>query len=1161
MSRRWQAARSASRQPHASEEQAPGSGLSSDLRTVACIMQGEMPELVVIEGFKSYKEQIATEPFSPKHNCVVGANGSGKTNFFHAIRFVLSDLFHNLRSEDRQALLHEGAGHQVLSAFVEIVFENSDNRIPVDREEVCLRRTIGAKKDEYFLDKKHIMKQEVMNLLESAGFSRSNPYYVVQQGKISSLTLMKDAERLDLLKEIGGTRVYEERRKESLRIMHDTEIRRKQIVDVVTYIEERLKELDEEKEELSKYQQLDKQRRSLEYTIFDKELTETKSKVDEVDEARARVSAKSADIDNTVREAHEKLKEIEKELKALQKAAHALEEENEHAELKRTQAIESSSSIELDVKELQERLQLEQKAKAEMKTELDSLHQEIQSTTSELTGVCSQYEAARAEEERALTMISDIERQLSNHYRKEGRASQFSSKKDRDKALQKEISELQGLVQAEQAQLWKEESDLIKVLEEANDEVARATKAMDIAAPGDIRKGLIALKRICKDHNIMGVRGPLIELLDCEDKCNIPVEVTAGNSLFHIVVDTDEISHKIIKYMLAQKAGRLTFLPLNRMRAPSVKYPSDNNNVLPLLRRLKYDKDFESAFAHVFARTLICRDIDTATSVSKISDLDCITMEGDQVTKKGAMTGGFHDHRRSKLKLVKVDQKITHILSEIQKVEAEKVEKQQEAEQVRNDMKAVRLEESTNKTFIAQKEKAISDARKLVREYEELLSSKRDEVGTELTGGLSNAEQQEVASLNAQLQELKTVLVQYKTRRMEVETRKDALEVVLASNLVKRQEELEKSLAQIDPAARADELALRESDAADALTNIQETTRNQKRVKDELGKTLKLVQELKNSRDEIKSLEDAYERSVQDERKELEQLVNRRSLLLQKKDDLTRKIRDLGSLPSDAFEKYKDKMLKELHKMLHKCNEHLKSYGHVNKKALDQYMNFTDQREELRLRQAELDDGDNKIKELIQVLDQRKDEAIERTFKGVAKNFREAFAELVQGGHGSLVMMKKRHADEGEDEDADEDGNRDGDGGGRVEKYVGVKVKVSFTGQGETQSMKQLSGGQKTVVALALIFAIQRCDPAPFYLFDEINAALDPQYRTAVGNMIRRQAEKEMQFITTTFRPELVNVADKVYAVSHRNRVSRVDVVSREDALHFIDHEQNQQEA
>lgn len=71
-----------------------------------------------------------------------------------------------------------------------------------------------------------------------------------------------------------------------------------------------------------------------------------------------------------------------------------------------------------------------------------------------------------------------------------------------------------------------------------------------------------------------------------------------------------------------------------------------------------------------------------------------------------------------------------------------------------------------------------------------------------------------------------------------------------------------------------------------------------------------------------------------------------------------------------------------------------------------------------------------------------------------------------------------------------------------LQAYTQCVGQVSFTGQGETQSMKQLSGGQKTVVALTLIFAIQRCDPAPFYLFDEIDAALDPQYRTAVGSIL-----------------------------------------------------------
>ena len=95
-----------------------------------------------------------------------------------------------------------------MSAYVELVFDNSDGRLPVDREEVRLRRSIGLKKDEYYLDKKHMTKTEVMNLLETAGFSRSNPYYVVQQGRIMEMAHMSDTKRLDLLKDIGGTKVY-----------------------------------------------------------------------------------------------------------------------------------------------------------------------------------------------------------------------------------------------------------------------------------------------------------------------------------------------------------------------------------------------------------------------------------------------------------------------------------------------------------------------------------------------------------------------------------------------------------------------------------------------------------------------------------------------------------------------------------------------------------------------------------------------------------------------------------------------------------------------------------------------------------------------------------------------------------------------------------------
>ena len=169
---------------------------------------------------------------------------------------------------------------------VEIVFDNSDNRFPTGRDEVILRRTIGVKKDDYSLDKKSANKADVMNLLESAGFSKSNPYYIVPQGRITALTNAKDHERLALLKEVAGTKVYEQRRTESLRIMSETDAKRNKIAELLEYIENRLTELEGEKEELKKFQEKDKERRCLEYAMYQSELRDITHNLDDIEERR-----------------------------------------------------------------------------------------------------------------------------------------------------------------------------------------------------------------------------------------------------------------------------------------------------------------------------------------------------------------------------------------------------------------------------------------------------------------------------------------------------------------------------------------------------------------------------------------------------------------------------------------------------------------------------------------------------------------------------------------------------------------------------------------------------------------------------------------------------------------------------------------------------------
>jgi structural maintenance of chromosome 3 (chondroitin sulfate proteoglycan 6) len=196
-------------------------------------------------------------------------------------------------------------------------------------------------------------------------------------------------------------------------------------------------------------------------------------------------------------------------------------------------------------------------------------------------------------------------------------------------------------------------------------------------------------------------------------------------------------------------------------------------------------------------------------------------------------------------------------------------------------------------------------------------------------------------------------------------------------------------------------------------------------------------------------------------------------------------------------------------------------------------------------------------------------------------HFAQVFSELVKDGKGQLVMRTTSDgaaaaaaaagdadlgADDDDDDDDEEEEEKEGrKGKGKAKKskgaakakktktasldtFQGVQVRVSFTSSGQQFEMNQLSGGQKALVALAIIFAIQRCDPAPFYLFDEIDQALDANYRAEVARLIQRQAEDKeapAQFITTTFRPELVAVAHKCYGISLANKASTIHPLAK----------------
>ncbi|KAL5094388.1 hypothetical protein Trisim1_006977 [Trichoderma cf. simile WF8] len=1188
---------------------------------------------IIIQGFKSYKDQTVIEPFSPKTNVIVGRNGSGKSNFFAAIRFVLSDAYTQMSREERQGLLHEGSGSAVMSAYVEIIFDNSDDRFPTGGKEVVLRRTIGLKKDEYSVDRKVVTKTDVTNLLEAAGFSRSNPYYIVPQGRVTALTNMKESERLNLLKEVAGTQVYEARRAESLKIMTETNNKREKIDELLEYIKERLAELEEEKEELRGFQEKDRERRCLEYAYHHREQTTVQAALEEIDNAR------QDGLDNTdssraqFLEGEKAISKIDAEIHKLQRELELLQIDRRQQEEDRRDNAKLLAKIELKVKNLREGQSALEQAREQHASELASVQSEIKTKEKELAQLLPEYTRTKNEEDEVRRQLDTVEASRSRLFAKQSRGSRFKNRAERDAWLKQEIEELSLTIstqkankldadeevtrtqkaieqgerevaelrsrlanwsgdrgevvdQAAQARatldrlnderklIRREDDKLNSVISNARQEKEHAERELAHAVDGATARGLATIRRLKQEQDIPGAYGTLADLLEVSDAYRLPVEQIAGASLFHYVVDNADTATYLADTMYKQHGGRVTFMPLAQLRPRKVNYPNSNDAV-PLLSKINYDEQFEKAFQQVFGKTVVCPNLAVAAQYARSHGVDGITAEGDTTNKRGAMTGGYIDPRKSRLEAVQAankwreeydglieqsrnirrqielkDQEITGAMSEVQKLDQRLRQAEDGFEplkhELRNRSSHIENERSRLDGAIRRRDAVEKNMSGFLQE----VAAHESELGTEFKKTLTTAEERELEGSSRTVQQLQKQWNEISNNRRILERQKQLLEIDLRQNLQMKLDQLN-SQAFENSAVGGASGSLKEAErelkkAQKALKAVEADLSQTEAQLDELNTRLEQFESEKVNREQTQ-LE--ISTRIERQQKRMEKTLQRKALLTSQAAECAKNIRELGVLPEEAFDKYENMQANTITSKLKKVNEALKKYKHVNKKAFEQYNNFTTQQEQLMKRRKELDDSQGSIEELVEHLDRRKDEAIERTFKQVSKEFATIFSKLVPAGHGRLVIQRK--TDRRQDaEESDEEAR------GSVENYIGVGISVSFNSKhlDEQQKIQQLSGGQKSLCALCLIFALQQTESSPMVIFDEVDANLDAQYRTAVASLLESISnEAGTQFICTTFRPEIVHIADKCYGVTFRNKTSSINCVSTEDALNFVE--------
>lgn len=542
-------------------------------------------------------------------------------------------------------------------------------------------------------------------------------------------------------------------------------------------------------------------------------------------------------------------------------------------------------------------------------------------------------------------------------------------------------------------------------------------------------------------------------------------------------------------------------MPLNRLQVKIHDYPDDPDSI-PMISKLKYEEQYDKALRYIFGKTLICRNLERATELAKSTGLDCVTLEGDQVSSKGCLTGGFFNSSRSRLEMQKkrseymelirdmdtelsnlrgelktTESNINSIVSEMQRTETKQNKSKDIFEKVQADIRLMKEELTRIERFKNPKERSLAQCKANLEAMSSTKEGLESELHQDLMSQLSVTDQREVDQLNDDIRRLNQENKEAFSSRMSLEVTKNKLENLLTNNLFRRRDELVQALQEISVEDRKRQLTNSRNELGTCEKRITKLSADiaemDKKVNDAV-KSQKTYQ--KDLEQWIQKEKDAQEK-IDEDSKKMEKWAAKENLLHQKIEECTEKIAGLGALPQ-VDPSYTKMSLKSLFKELEKANSHLKKYNHVNKKALDQFLSFSEQKEKLYKRKEELDIGDQKIRELMQNLEMRKVEAIQFTFKQVAMNFTKVFKKLVPQGSGHLVLRTTKCAD-GIDIDPEVANSDD---------FTGVGIRVSFTGSdAEMREMNQLSGGQKSLVALAMIFSIQKCDPAPFYLFDEID--------------------------------------------------------------------------
>ena len=944
--------------------------------------------------------------------------------------------------------------------------------------------------------------------------------------------------------------LYETKAKIALKKKQDVEAQISEIQKQIDSYENEQTELNEKSNQLKqKYNDAQKELEEIENKIGEvggDEVKEIKEKIDGIRSEEIKIEERINYLNDEILELQKEekdltanLENIDGELEEYNSKKQELRKEKDEKQLELDEKETELTKIKEDIAQSDDRSMDLAHDLAKMREEYDEKNSEIHELKLKRNRFTDKIEALELQIAEIQETKSTYEFELKDiNWQTEELEKEHKTKSKKTKDLEKNLFEKKK----KESELTEQLNDLENAIRRLQREKSQLQAEFDAvqSVQGRYNPAVNAILKARKEGILSGIHGTIADLAKVDKKYETAVEIAAGARMQSIVVDNDEVASKAIKYLQKEKLGRATFLPLTKIisgkpRGKALMVKDDPKTHGFAIDLVEFKEEYRGAFWYVFGDTIVVEGLDDARRL--MGGVRLVDLKGSLIEASGAMIGGSTP--KTRLSFSNVDRSK---LDEITKELNDAIAWQEKVSQKLSELRKEIIEIENNLGEFRTKGDAETQVKDLDLRKKEF-SGKLDVLNKDLEGKIKEKE-----DLEKKKKEVVEKIEEYKKRLEELDNIKEEKGKLLLKGTKK--ELAQKARSFEEDVSKLQESVLSLNSEIDALdkkielidqrkTEIKSSIENKTQQIEEHKKNITELKKSKSKfRDELKALMNVEEKmtgKMKDLTTKRDQIYKKTVSIENELDKINTRIESYYDLVSRA--KYRlptlegsikefDEELKlynikidegeklpnveSLKESMKVIEESMQELEPVNMRALEEYEHQFERKNKLDEDVKHLKDQKKNLEKLVKEITEKKTERFYEVFDEINKNFKNIYADLSEGGEAELQVENPDNIFEG-----------------------GLTIKARPRGK-KILRLSALSGGEKSIASLAFIFSIQRYDPSPFYVLDEVDMFLDGINAETVSRMIKQNAE-DSQFIMVSLRKVALKEADHVYGVTMRD--------------------------